>query len=206
MSPDGLLRPVIRLRRYLSAGLGRRLASASVKRHAVVGPDFHPGPTTRVSNAGRQDSVRIGHHVTLLDDELRCYSGGSISVGNFVWMSLRGQIIAAERVEIGDYCIFGRDVYISDTNEHPIDPAVRREQTVALLRDGIEPDRSMAKSAPVIIGNDVWVGERSAILKGVIVGDGAIIAAMSVVTKSVPSRVVVAGNPARVVKTLSEDK
>jgi maltose O-acetyltransferase len=172
----------------------------------VVGTDFHPGSRTRVTNYGEVSSVRIGHHVTLLDDELRCYPGGSISIGNFVWMSLRGQVVAAQHVEIGDFCIFGRDVYISDTNEHPTDPARRREQTISLLRDGIEPDRSAVASAPIIIGSDVWVGERAAIMKGVTIGNGSTIAAMSVVTKDVPARVVVAGNPARVVKTLSEDE
>jgi acetyltransferase-like isoleucine patch superfamily enzyme len=202
--PAGVLRPILGFWRGVSTGTRGRVAAASVKRHAIVGPGFRPGPRTTVTNYGEPGSVCIGHHVTLLDDELRCYRGGSISIGDFVWMSLRGQIVAAQHVEIGDYCIFGRDVYISDTNEHPTDPALRREQTIALLRDGIQPDRSAAASAPIVIGSDVWIGERAAIMKGVTIGDGATVAAMSVVTRDVPPRAVVAGNPARVVKTLSE--
>ena len=205
MTPVSVLRRAARLTRLVVQDARERATAASVRRHVVVGSDFRVGPRTSVQ-AGARGSVQIGHHVTLLDDEVRCYAGGTISIGNFVWMSLRGQIISATHVEIGDYCIFGRDVYISDTNEHPLDPALRREQTIAMLRDGIEPDRSAAASAPVIIGKDVWVGERAAILKGVSIGDGAIIAAMSVVTKDVPAGTVVAGNPARVVKRLNEDE
>ena len=204
MTPAGILRSAVRLPRSIAQKGRERAASASIRRHAMVGSDFHAGSRTTVQ-ASERGSIHIGHHVTLLDDELRCYGSGTISLGNFIWMSLRGQVISATRVEIGDYCIFGRDVYISDTNEHPLNPIRRREQTIAMLRDGIEPDRTAAASAPVIIGNDVWVGERAAILKGVTIGDGAVVAAMSVVTKDVAARAVVAGNPARVVKTLNED-
>jgi acetyltransferase-like isoleucine patch superfamily enzyme len=174
------------------------------RRHAVCGDEFHAGPRTAVANPGDPERITVGHHVTLLDDELRCYEDGTITIGNYVWMSLRGQITAQKSVRIGDYCMFARDVFISDTNEHPIDPAIRREQTIATLRDGIPPDRSAATAAPIVIGNDVWVGERAAIMKGVTIGDGAIVAAMSVVTRDVPPRTIVAGNPARAVKRIDE--
>jgi len=142
--------------------------------------------------------------VTLLDDELRCYRSGTIVIGDFVWMSLRGQIIAVGSVEIGSYCIFGRDVYISDTNEHPVDPEIRREQTRTSLLTGNPPDRYAAASAPVRIGDGVWIGERAIILKGVTVGPDSVVAAGAVVTKDVPARTVVAGNPARVVKVIGQ--
>ena len=54
----------------------------------------------------------------------------------------------------------------------------------------------------VKIGNNVWIGERSMILKGVEIGDGAVVAGASVVTKSVPANTVVAGNPAKIIKKL----
>jgi acetyltransferase-like isoleucine patch superfamily enzyme len=117
-------------------------------------------------------------------------------------MSLRGQVIAVDSVQIGNDCIFGRDVYISDTNEHPLDPDLRRDQTRGFLLHGTLPDRYAAASAPVRIGDGVWVGERAIILKGVTIERGAVVAAGSVVTKNVPARTVVAGNPARVVKAL----
>lgn len=187
------------------AGAGDRsslVRRATIRRHAAVGTGFTIAGRTSVRNEGHRDQVRIGSEVTLLDDELRCYRDGQIVIGNRVWMSLRGQVISATSIEIGSDCIFGRDVYISDTNEHPVDPEVRRAQTRAHFLQGTPPDRYAAASSPVSIGDGVWVGERAIILKGVTIGRDSVVAAGSVVTKDVPARSVVAGNPARVVKVL----
>ncbi len=59
------------------------------------------------------------------------------------------------------------------------------------------------RTAPVSIGNDVWIGCRSIVLKGVSIGDGAIVAAGSVVTKDVPAYTLVAGNPAQIKKKVA---
>jgi acetyltransferase-like isoleucine patch superfamily enzyme len=146
--------------------------------------------------------VRLGRYVSLLETDLICYAKGNLSIGDYCWFSLRTQVISASSVTIGPYSIFARDVYISDTNEHPLDPVLRRRETVAALETGKPPDRYLAETRPVVIGSDVWVGERAVILKGVTIGDAAVIAANSVVTKDVPAYTVVAGNPARVVKEI----
>jgi maltose O-acetyltransferase len=59
---------------------------------------------------------------------------------------------------------------------------------------------TLVESDPVIIGDNVWIGERAIILKGVNIGDNAIVAAGSVVTKSIPNNSLVAGNPAKIIK------
>ena len=59
-----------------------------------------------------------------------------------------------------------------------------------------------SEHAPIVIGDNVWIGEYSAILKGVTIGEGSIVASHSVVTKDVPPYTIVAGNPARIVKHL----
>jgi acetyltransferase-like isoleucine patch superfamily enzyme len=96
-------------------------------------------------------------------------------------------------VRIGKHCLLAGGVHVFDMDGHPLDAAERRagKPTPA---DAI---------APVVIGDDVWVGAGAYILKGVTVGDRAIVAAKAVVTKDVPSDCVVAGNPARVVKELA---
>jgi acetyltransferase-like isoleucine patch superfamily enzyme len=63
------------------------------------------------------------------------------------------------------------------------------------------PPRPKLKTAPVKIGDNVWIGMNAVILKGVTIGDNSIVAAGAVVTKSVPANTIVAGNPAAVVKT-----
>lgn len=62
-----------------------------------------------------------------------------------------------------------------------------------------------SEHSAIVIEDDVWIGERSTILKGVTVGKGSIVASNSVVTKNVPPMSIVAGNPARVVKHLEND-
>lgn len=91
-------------------------------------------------------------------------------------------ITCANRVVIGRNAHIAREAVIRDYDGHYIE----------------KPDYRTSK--PVIIGDDVWIGYRAMILKGVTIGNGAIIAANSVVTKDVPANSIVAGNPARVIK------
>jgi acetyltransferase-like isoleucine patch superfamily enzyme len=90
------------------------------------------------------------------------------------------------RIAIGDGCLFADQVEISISDMHSIIDAGTRAR--------INPAKD------IIMGNRVWVGNRSMIMKGVTLADGAIIGAMSVVTRNVPSNCVVAGNPAKVVR------
>lgn len=98
-------------------------------------------------------------------------------------------LVADERIEIGDRVFLGANVLITDTDFHPIDPAVRRRTPQA------------GAHAPVVIEDDVFIGTQAIILKGVHIGRGAVVGAGAVVTRSVPAGAIVAGNPARVVGT-----
>lgn len=191
-SPHGWARKILQWRRR------RRL-----ERVAVIGVRLRVGAGTCISNSGPRRNVQIGRWVTLNNYELRSY-GGSIQIGDCVSMSSRGQI-AAVQVEIGDFSIFGRDVYIADANEHPTDLSIRRAQTEVLQEMGVPPDRTRASHASVRIGRDVWAGGRAIILKGVAIADGAIVAAGAVVTSDVPPVTIAAGNPGRVVKQLEQN-
>lgn len=109
--------------------------------------------------------------------------GAEMTFGYRVHMNHGVVIYAAERVAIGDYCLIGDLASIYDTSFH---------QT--------QPDRPV-HTAPVTIGNNVWIARGATILPGVTIGDYAVIAAGAVVTKDVPPRTVVAGNPAKPVGT-----
>jgi len=136
----------------------------------------------------------------LHEADVICWSEGKIVIEDGVWMSLRAQIASVVSVRIGAYSIFGRDVFISDAAGHPTDPVLRLAQTKDLVLRGILPARQEGVStAPVDIGSNVWVGERALVMRGVTVGDDAVVAAGAVVTKDVPAGAIVAGNPARVV-------
>lgn len=95
--------------------------------------------------------------------------------------------MADERIDVGDRVLLGANVLITDTDFHPLDPAVRRETPQAGAR------------APVVIEDDVFIGTQAVILKGVHIGRGAVVGAGAVVTRAVPAGAIVAGNPARIV-------
>jgi acetyltransferase-like isoleucine patch superfamily enzyme len=103
-----------------------------------------------------------------------------------------GSFCAAVGLDIGERCLIGADVMVSDTDFHAIDPMGRN----------VNADWRLIRSKKVRIGNDVFIGARAVILKGVEIGDGAVIGAGSVVTTSVPARTIAAGNPARCIREI----
>ena len=120
---------------------------------------------------------------------------GVLRIGNRVGIS-NTVIICTQSVTIGDDVKAGFGVHIMDTDFHALDPEARR---------GAE-DRLLRRSAPVRIGNNVFLGAGTFILKGVSIGDNAVVGARSVVTRSIPSNEVWAGNPARRIRRAEEGK
>lgn len=108
----------------------------------------------------------------------------------FIGHDCRFEIRSAIRV--GDHCLIASGVHIQDHDGHPLDALARR----AGKQIGAE------QVAEVNIGDDVWIGSHAMILKGVTIGQRSVVGARSVVTKDVPPNVIVAGNPARVVREL----
>jgi len=104
-----------------------------------------------------------------------------------------GTLCAATRITIGNNVTVGANTVIVDTDFHPLDPTERR----------LKP--SGGSSAPVEIGDDVFVGMNCLILKGVTIGRGSVVGAGSVVTRDVPPYVVAAGSPARIVRAPSSE-
>ena len=98
-----------------------------------------------------------------------------------------GTLISAERIVIGDHVNVGANTTIMDTDFHPLNAEARRL------------DSAPAKTAPVIIEDDVFIGVNCLVLKGVNLGKGSVIGAGSVVTKNVPPFAIAAGDPARVI-------
>jgi acetyltransferase-like isoleucine patch superfamily enzyme len=108
---------------------------------------------------------------------------GKLKLGN-VFINSRCRIYCNNRVDIGDQSVIGEDVLIRDNDGHYI------------LKQG----SVVSNEAPIVIGRNVWIGARVIILKGVTIGDGAVIAAGAVVTKDVPPAAMVGGNPAKIIR------
>lgn len=129
------------------------------------------------------------------------------------WESYRGEDFSPSIV-IGENCYFGRNNHISSINSIIIGNSLLTGRNVTIIdnnhgsaeyEDMIIPplERPMVSKGPVVIGNNVWIGDKATILAGVRIGDGVIVAANSVVTKDIPDYCVVGGNPARIIKSMS---
>ncbi len=148
-------------------------------------------------------AVEFGEHCS-------CYAGcsfsigvkGSCLIGDFTL--LNGALIMAEdRVEIGSHCLISWNVGIADSDFHPLEPA-RRLLDAEALAPFYEnrPPRPEIETRPIKISDNVWIGMNAVILKGVTIGENSVVAAGAVVSRNVPSNVVVAGNPAQIVREL----
>ena len=146
----------------------------------------------------------------VIGDHVSCYAGcsfalgenGTCTLGDFTLVN-GAFLMAEERIEVGSHCLISWNVGIADSDFHPLSAAERRRDATALAPffEG-RPPRPKLESAPVVIGDNVWIGMNAVILKGVTIGDNCVIAAGAVVTKSVEANLLVGGNPARIIRTL----
>lgn len=132
---------------------------------------------------------------------------GIIKIGNHTHTN--GHFICVNEITIGNYVFIGWGTTFFDNDSHPIDADLREKDMDAQLND-LRNNVSFIKnknwnvvnSKPIIIKDNAWVGMHVIILKGVTIGEGAIVAAGSVVTKDVPDWTLVGGNPAKIIKNL----
>lgn len=111
---------------------------------------------------------------------------GRITIGDYSIVNPGVRITSASAIEIGHSCMLAMNAYLSDANWHDVHHRIF----------------APGDTAPITLGDNVWVGDNSLITKGVTVGENSIVGAWSTVTKDVPDNVIVAGNPAQTVKHL----
>jgi acetyltransferase-like isoleucine patch superfamily enzyme len=161
---------------------------------------------------------------TKIEPHLYLRGGKNIEIGNNCIIGRNSFLTAISsenyptntKIKIGDNCLFGSDVHITAVNYIKIGNYVRTGKSILITDNShgdtnnycpIPPDlRPVFSKGSVIIGNNVWIGEKVAIMPGVTIGDGVIVGANSVVTKDIPPYCVVAGCPARIIKDLSRSK
>jgi maltose O-acetyltransferase len=153
-----------------------------------------------IDNKYAPKSVVIGAHCLCMGSFAVQQEGAGIVVGKWCYIGPNTRIWAMNHVDIGDRVFISHGVHILDNNSHSLSPTERHEMFVNLMRSPSQGRREAVISQPVKIEADVWIGFNAAILKGVTIGTGAVVGAMSVVTKDVPARSVVVGNPARIVR------
>lgn len=169
----------------------------------TAAPGVRFGAKAIVHNASRDRArIAIGAH-THVDGELLVHDyGGAIRIGSYCYIGTGTRVWSGERVDIGDDVFIAHNVNIADTNAHQLDADERAAHYRRTVVQGRPFEKGTIDTAPVKIGDHAWINFNVAILKGVTIGEGAIVGAASVVVRDVPPWVLVAGNPARVVRAL----
>ena len=111
---------------------------------------------------------------------------GELQLGKYILISPGTSIRSAKKIIIGDSTMIASDVTITDSDWHDI----------------YDRTQAIGRTSPVTLGNNVWIGDGAIVCKGVSIGDNSIIGAGSVVTQDIPSNVIAAGNPAKVLRPL----
>jgi maltose O-acetyltransferase len=141
-----------------------------------------------VSNSG---TLLIGDRVRLVSTiatlELAVEPGATLDIGDGVFINYGCSIGATKLVRIGSRCTIGTHVIVIDNDFHRVEPERRDERPL---------------SQPIILEENVWLGARVVVLRGVTIGAHSVIGAGSVVARNIPPRVVAAGVPAKVVRSL----
>jgi len=127
-------------------------------------------------------------------------SGGKIHIGSRTFVG-RSNLVCYRSLDIGDDVIMSWGITVVDHDSHSIE-WTKRQHDVLDWGKG-KKNWEHVPHAPVVIGNKVWVGFNVSILKGVMIGEGAVIGACSVITRDVPPYSVAVGNPAKVIRSLS---
>lgn len=146
----------------------------------------------------RPVGLRVGRDTTIWRASLAADEEGIIEIGDYCYIA-NASLVCSERIRIGSRVLIAGGVTIADSDFHPIAPAARLADTVALSPVGDRTRRPRIEPRPVLIEDDVWIGYNATILKGVRIGAGALIAPGALVLRDVPPGAEVAGNPAAVV-------
>ena len=141
-------------------------------------------PFPKLLNEGGE--VTVGNCQFYSGVRMEVSKGAVLRIGKGTYLNRNTVVIAHKLVDIGSNCAISWDVVIMDSDMHFMTP------------DGVEDNK------PVIIEDNVWIGCRCIILKGVRIGKGAIVAAGAIVTKDVPSYTIVGGVPARVLREIKQ--
>jgi galactoside O-acetyltransferase len=186
--------------RALSVPLAARAEQSPLR--TTLGSDNRLGGVVVFGRGRVEADLRVGDLCDLEGAWVIDDPDASISIGSRTELNAGSLLDCVCRIEIGDDVLVAAEVYIADHDSHSADWEHRRHDHMA-RRAGAR-DWSVVPKAPVRIENKAWIGRRAMVFKGVTIGEGAIVAAGSVVTRSVEPWTLVAGVPARQVRKLDQ--
>ncbi len=178
------------------------IAKKNLKENALLeGSAIEIGPSSKVQliDGAKRENVILKKGCWPLGT-ISVQSDGVVIMHEYSKIAPSTHIKCVNRVEIGPYSRIAENTVICDNNNHPVSPSYRRKMCLTPAGHQMRMWKYSA-NAPIIIGENCWIGSNVRICKGVTIGNNSVVAACSVVTKDVPDNCIVAGNPAKVVKT-----
>jgi acetyltransferase-like isoleucine patch superfamily enzyme len=178
--------------------------SVPLPANVCVGPNtLITGDLTFKRFASKEpEALIIGAHCTMDGVHFALGEKGRVQIGDYCYFT-NAVLLCELELRIGNYVVIGWNATVADTDFHPLAPAERVADAIACSPLGKGRPRPEVPRRPVIIEEDVWIGPNAAVLKGVRIGAGAFIEAGSLVTRDVPPRARVLGNPAQVIGRMS---
>lgn len=175
------------------------------EKKVTLGPRSRLYEETVIYNLKEDNSkIIIGSDTHIRGELLIKKYGGSIKIGDNSFVGSGTKIWSGESITIGDNVLISHNCNIVDTNSHEIDHLIRAKRSAEIFSTGHWEEKGEIVTKPIVISNNVWISFNVTILKGVTIGEGAIIAANSLITKDVTAFVIIAGNPAKIIKYLHE--
>ncbi|RFC49536.1 MAG: Acetyltransferase (isoleucine patch superfamily) [Verrucomicrobia bacterium] len=203
---ERLLRKMVGHVRRLIRVMESEEAVESFQNGAELGKGCVIGAAAWCANYGSREHITLGQNVICRGIlRIERWRHGTLRIGDDVYLGDDTVISCADRVEIGSLTMIAHGVQIFDNDSHPLDPSLREQDYLALLGRHQAP-RPAIPHEPVVIGDHVWIGMNSLILKGAVIGRGSVVAAGSVVTGEIPPMSVAAGVPARVIASLQKEE
>ena len=184
----------------------RQKTSAAGWTHGTLPPNVRIGGHTLITgdlafkrfHSREPDALVLGANCTMDGVHFDLGKKGRMTIGDFCYFT-NAVLLCELEVRIGHYVVIGWNATIADTDFHPLAPAERIADAIACSPLGQGRPRPEIPRLPVIIEDDVWIGPNATVLKGVRLGSGAWIEAGSLVTRDVPPRARVLGNPAQII-------
>lgn len=188
------------IRRIINFLQLQRAKRIVTKNATIVGSNQHFSPRSRVElrDGAKKENVILKEN-SWPEGQISVQHNGVVIMHEHSKIGHTTQLLCVNRIEIGAYTAVADNTTICDNNNHPISPSFRKQMRLTPVGDDMRMWKHSA-NAPIIIGENCWIGAGVRICKGVTIGDNSIVAACSVVTKDVPANSIVAGNPAKIVK------
>jgi acetyltransferase-like isoleucine patch superfamily enzyme len=177
--------------------------------HGVMPANVQAGPGTIISGeiafkrfrSTKSPALVLGSQCTMDGVQFAVGEEGVVEIADYCYFT-NVVVLCELAVRIGSYVVIGWNTTIADSDFHPLAPALRVADAIACSPIAEGRPRPPIERRAVVIEDDVWIGPNATILKGVRIGAGSFIEPGALITRDIPARSRVAGNPAAVIGTL----